>query len=136
MNIYINLTQHSITEEQKVAGAFEPTVSKETVTELLTFNELPSSKELLQRARKLAALAQEECGKKLRELHYSNDVTIYAMIGGAPYFMSHVEAAFKERGVNYAYAFSKRESVEETLPDGTVKKTSVFRHAGWIDKRV
>lgn len=136
MNIYINLTQHSITEEQKVAGACELTTSKNVITELLTFNELPSDRELQQRARALAALAQEECGKKLRELHYNSNVYIYAMIGGAPYFMSHVEAAFKERGVNYAYAFSKRESVEEVLTDGTVKKTSVFRHAGWIDKRV
>lgn len=136
MNIYINLTQHSVTEEQKIAGAFEPTISKETVTELLTFNELPSDRELQQRARALAALAQEECGKKMRELHYNSNIYIYVIIGGAPYFMSHVENAFKERGVNYAYAFSKRESVEEMLPNGTVKKTSVFRHAGWLDKRV
>ena len=56
-----------------------------------------------------------------------------AMIGGAPFFMSALEAALKERGVRAVHAFSRRESGEERLPDGSVRKTQVFRHAGWVE---
>lgn len=31
------------------------------------------------------------------------------------------------------YAFSRRESVETQLPDGSVKKSSVFRHIGFVE---
>ena len=33
------------------------------------------------------------------------------------------------------YAFSVRESVEETLPDGTVHKTACFRHKGFVVRK-
>ena len=35
--------------------------------------------------------------------------------------------------VGIFYAHSERESKEETLPDGSVRKVSVFRHRGWIE---
>ena len=31
------------------------------------------------------------------------------------------------------YAFSKREVVEEQLPDGSVRKTQVFKHLGFVE---
>ncbi len=36
------------------------------------------------------------------------------------------------RGITPLYAFTRRESVEEVLPDGSTRKTAVFRHAGFI----
>lgn len=30
------------------------------------------------------------------------------------------------------YAHSKRESIDEVLEDGTIKKVSIFKHEGWI----
>ena len=54
------------------------------------------------------------------------------MIGGAPWLSEPLERALKREGFRPVYAFSKRISVEETLPDGTVKKTQVFRHEGFV----
>jgi hypothetical protein len=54
------------------------------------------------------------------------------MIGGAPYLMAPLERSLRSVGVYPVYAFSVRESVEQTAPDGTVRKTNVFRHAGFV----
>lgn len=54
------------------------------------------------------------------------------MVGGAPFFMAPLEAALRAVNIIPVYAFSKRESVEEKQPDGSVKKTQVFKHAGFV----
>ena len=46
--------------------------------------------------------------------------------------MSALEKALVDYGVCPYYAFSRRESVEEVQADGSVRKTAVFRHAGFI----
>lgn len=55
------------------------------------------------------------------------------MIGGAPYLMAPLERMLKKSGYRPVYSFSERRSVEETLPDGSVKKTAVFAHVGWVE---
>ena len=60
--------------------------------------------------------------------HGAKDV----MIGGAPWMMSALERALRRNGLQYCYAFSVRESVEKTMPDGSIVKTNVFRHGGFI----
>ena len=114
--IILNLTQHMGTPEQAVV---EPS-DKKMVQELLTFVSAPSKSEMKERAVRLASIAVEagaDC----------------AMVGGAPYFMSTLEAALKEVGVKPLYAFSMRVSVEETDEAGNVVKRNVFRHAGWVE---
>ena len=56
------------------------------------------------------------------------------MIGGAPYLMSALERALKQRGVKPLYAFSLRVS-EDVLDESTgeVKKTLVFKHLGFLE---
>lgn len=56
----------------------------------------------------------------------------YAMIGGPPFLMSTLESSLSVVGVTPCYAFSKRVSVDETQPDGSVKKTAVFKHEDFI----
>lgn len=114
----LNLTQHLSTASQAAAGVFEP-ASKQAVRQLLTFDELPSREEIQSRASTIAEIACHEQAE-------------VAMIGGAPYLMSALESALMFRGIAPVYAFSKRESVEETLEDGSVRKTMVFRHVGFI----
>lgn len=63
---------------------------------------------------------------------YAEEGAESAMIGGAPFLMAPLEGALRTRGVIPLYAFSVRESVEEALPDGSVRKTQVFRHAGFV----
>ena len=115
----LNLTQHAATPDQIAAGVVEP-ADKELVQALITFDELPSAKEVEAKAKALAQMAG-----------YDGYDTV--MIGGAPYFMAPLEKALREQGIKPLYAFSKRESVEEKQADGSVKKIQMFRHAGWVE---
>lgn len=115
----LNLTQHPATSEQLEAGVVEP-FSKEEVQRLLTFESRPCSEIIRARAAELVARAMGEGA-------------VTAMIGGAPFFMGPLERALAEAGVTPYYAFSVRESTE--VPDGAggVRKTMVFRHAGFVE---
>jgi hypothetical protein len=122
----LNLTLHSPTPEQAVAGVTEPVIAPE----LMTFTSLPTPTELAERAAKIAELATEawvECEGDCEQSPFR------AMIGGAPFFMAPLEAALEDAGFRVVYAFSVRESAETVLPDGSVRKTNVFRHVGFID---
>ncbi len=118
----LNLTQHETTKEQIEAGVIEP-ASKGYVKQLLTFEKLPDKQEMEKRAKELAWLAEA----------YKSEGCTKVMIGGAPYFMSTLERILKEHGFIPVYAFSKRECIEEKMPDGSVKKTQVFRHIGFVE---
>ncbi len=117
----LNLTQHNAVSEQMESGVVEPTPEeKAQIKSLLTFEELPTRELLQERAEKLAQMVAEKGYHR-------------ALIGGAPYFMPHLERALKKRGITPLYAFSKRESVERTLPDGSVQKVQVFKHLGFVE---
>lgn len=114
----LNLTQHAATSDQVAVGVFKP-ADKREVQALLTFNEIPSTEEIKERAEKLADIVRKE--------GYAS-----AMIGGAPYLMGALEAELKKRNVTPLYSFTKRESVETVNEKGEVVKTAVFRHVGWV----
>lgn len=118
MNKIINLTQHASTVEQADAGVVEPT-SKSAVKALLDFEQVPTRRDLLDRAVELADMAAASGAKA-------------AMVGGAPFFMVVLERELLNKGVTPLYAFSRRESVERTGADGTTVKTSVFKHVGFV----
>jgi len=116
----LNLTQHSATPEQQKAGVVDlGETQKKELGKLLTFNYIPSKAEMNIRASQIAEIAHEKGANR-------------AMIGGAPFFMSHLEDALRVRGVVPLYAFSKRESREEKTDDGSTRKVSVFRHLGFV----
>lgn len=116
----INLTQHAATPEQTGEGVQDLHADARTaLVAALTFDALPEPGEIASRARAIAALAVEAGATR-------------AMIGGAPYLMGSLAATLKIRGITPLYSFTRRESVEETLPDGSVRKMAVFRHVGWV----
>ena len=115
----INLTQHEATPEQVREGVVE-TRNKEEVRKLLTFEELPTTEEIFRRARRLAEIALYEGAEA-------------AMIGGAPYLMGPLEQELRGVGVIPVYSFTERRVVEESQPDGTVRKVAVFRHQGFVE---
>ena len=120
----LNLTQHPATPEQIEAGVVDlPDSVRPALIGWLTFSQLPSREEIEDRAEALALLADSLLPEE------GNPA---AMIGGAPYLMAPLEVALRNQRIRPLYAFSVRESVEQTLPDGTVRKTSIFRHAGFI----
>ena len=115
----LNLTQHMATPDQVKAGVHEP-VHKDRIQSLLNFVEIPTEMGMKSRAEKLAYYAAE-------------DGYVKAMIGGAPYFMSHLEKALKAKGIIPVYAFSARISTECEQADGSVKKVNTFKHLGFYE---
>lgn len=114
----LNLTQHNTSPAQVEAGVVEPE-DKQTIKNLLTFDELPTQELLTQRASALAQIAiASDCQA--------------VMIGGAPFFMAPLERALCEVGIRPMYAFSLRRSVDQAQPDGSVRKVAVFDHLGFV----
>jgi hypothetical protein len=101
----------------------------------MTFDEIPSPEEISARAEAIAEIAA-----RYDLSDTDDDVTEFfpdsAMIGGALWLMSALESELFSRGVRPFYAFSKRESAEKVLPDGSVQKINVFRHVGFVDATV
>lgn len=123
MNKIINLTQHKAAPDQSAAGVVdleEPYRTK--LKELLTFDVLPTASEIYTIASMIALMAN----KRMPDVKN-------AMIGGAPFLMSSLEFALNTYGIDPLYAFSVRESVQETMPDGSIEKTTVFRHIGFVE---
>lgn len=120
----VNLTQHPATPEQLAAGVVDLPVDERTkLCKLLTFDTLPTFDEIEDVALAIALLANSVVPEVDDQ---------YAMIGGAPWLMSALELALREQRINPIYAFSVRESVEQTQPDGSVRKINVFRHVGFV----
>ena len=112
-----NLTQLKPTPEQVEFNVTDTLVP----SDLLTFDNIPTSTDLKSRAVEVAS--------------YANGFK-QAMIGGAPYFMSYLEQELKNNGVQPLYSFTQRVSVEEVVMDENLnlitKKTSVFKHIGFV----
>jgi hypothetical protein len=122
----LNLTQHQASTEQVEAGVVDLTgADHEELKELLTFTELPRDGEPEARARAIAEIARRAAG------NVGEGDEVLAMIGGAMWLMAPLERELANAGIAPVYAFSVRESVEETLPDGSVRKTAIFRHRGF-----
>lgn len=126
----LNLTQHSATPEQLEEGVVDLLPNeKAMLISLLTVDEIPSTEEILARCEKIALLAANNGlgGDDSCDPHPQS-----AMIGGAPWMMSSLEHALFGQWIEPVYAFSVRESVDVNMPDGTVRKMSVFKHAGFV----
>ena len=135
----LNLTQHDPTPEQIEAGVTCGDIPNEQALvefrKLLTFDTIPTPTEVRQRAQQIAAYA----AKTTTLVDYGgnsglcvNEPLRFAMIGGAPFLMAPLEEALRRVGITPLYAFSTRESVEQVQADGSVRKTAVFRHVGFV----
>lgn len=117
--IIYNLTQHNLTQDQLDAGVVELNeICQSEIRAYLTFNTIPSKKQIQENARRLVA--------SLLTYHPEAKGGT-ALVGGAPFFMSALEQALKSNGIEAVYAFTQR-IVEEK--DGV--KKSIFKHEGFI----
>lgn len=125
----INLTQHEATPDQKTEGVVDlPAEQRKRLGELLTFEELPGSEEIQQRADAIVALAaMNGLGGDADEDPWPTA----AMVGGAPWLMPALCTTLNATGIKPLFAFSTRESTE-ALIDGQVVKASRFVHRGFI----
>ena len=116
----LNLTQHTSTLDQKEAGVIDIVgESKDRLLACLNFASIPTAGLINRHAAQLAELAEEQG-------------FAFAMIGGAPFFMSALEVALHKKGIAPLYAFSERVS-SETEVNGVVTKVNVFKHVGFIE---
>lgn len=122
-----NATQHTATPEQREQGVVDlPAEERENMAKFLTFEELPNSMQL--RMHSIAVVGHIlAAGAKPGDR---------VMIGGAPFFMEELSHSCREAGLVPVFAFSRRESVEKQMPDGSTVKTAVFRHLGFVEPTV
>ena len=119
----VNLTQHKATPEQVKAGVVDVGADqRKALQQYLTFDQLPDSLALTCTANAIAAF--------VKKVAPNADA---AMIGGAPYLMPPLEKALRKRGVTPLYAFFVRESEEKRMEDGSIVKTAVFKHLGFVE---
>jgi hypothetical protein len=122
-DLIANGTQHPASSEQRDDGVvdLDEEIHKD-LQQLLTFEDIPTSGEMLDRAIQIARLLEQGTSRGISSV----------MIGGAPFFMSTLERVLKARKWRVCYAFSRRESVENVGDDGKVVKSSTFRHLGFV----
>lgn len=133
MTKILNLTQHEATQEQKEAGVIDlPAEMRAELVDALTFTYCPDSTVVRARAERIAQLCSDYWNH-LNANYLSTRTTFFtAMIGGAPYLMAPLERALNAQRIPAVYAFSERVSTETEKADGSIVKTSYFRHAGWV----
>lgn len=118
-----NLTQHDPTPSQVAAGVQPPIPG---AAALLTLNSIEEAYASHARAAALVKLLQDagaEPGARV-------------MVGGAPILMGPLVDKLIEAGFRPLYAFSTREVEETKMPDGSVRKSSVFVHVDFLPARL
>lgn len=126
----INLTQHPASPDQVQAGVVDLTGEvRAELIDALTFDEPPSPLEIIDRAIEVAELAGHN---GLGDDEGDDPLPQQAMIGGALWLMAPLAIELRARGIEPVFAFSVRETVEAVQADGSVRKTAIFRHAGWV----
>ena len=121
----LNLTQHALTAEQWRDGAVEPEADvKEEIQKLITFDRsvIEHPEQIWNRAKALVSLIK-------REYPLVNQ----AVVGRALYFMPALVRELKEAGIQPFFSYTDRVSQETHNPDGSVTKTLVFKHLGWVE---
>lgn len=121
----LNITQHTATKEQAEDGVVEPSQEiKAQIQKLITFDKTVMSEpeQIWNRAKALVALIKRE----YPEIHK-------VMIGGALYFMPALTRELKEHGYEVFFSYTDRVSVETHNADGSVTKTLIFKHLGFVE---
>jgi hypothetical protein len=120
----LNLTQHLSTEEQKAEGVIDlPLNLRVELNKLLTFATLEDALKAHDRAQEIFDFLDE---------NYNWEGIDGAMIGGALFLMHSLVLQLYSRNVQALYAFTTREVVTIQNEDGSVTKTAVFKHAGFV----
>lgn len=118
----LNLTQHQPTAAQTQAGVY--CLPDETeLHRLLTFATAPNAEEIYERAQAITQLALASKAK-------------YVLLGGAPFLMAPLEQSLLKQHITPLYSFSIRQTKEEVLPNGSIKKIQIFDHQTFINNHL
>lgn len=135
MSGILNLTQHAASADQVAAGVIDiGAEDRADLAALLTFDACPTLADVIARAERIAAIAAYADERTLCDEDSQDGMVRWdrAMIGGAPWLMRPLADALRAEGIEPLFAFSLRESVDSVQPDSSIRKTAVFRHAGWV----
>lgn len=126
----LNLTKHCATPEQVADGVIEPsTETKEQILRLLTFDKIPTQKEIDNRANAIANIM-------VKESDLMGGSVNAVMIGGAPYLMSILERVLIARDITPLYSFMQMVVVAEGgRPYGFVRE-STYKHVVFVSVRL
>ena len=149
-SVILNLTQHNASKEQIEAGVIDlPSEYKNKLVKLLTFDDVPDQKEILDRANGIYGLVIDFClnnnspiREEVEELLdekglvdetlFKDNFNLGFMIGGALWLMKPLIEELAYIGTPM-FAFSKRITEEIKEPDGSIKKIAVFKHLGFVE---
>ena len=146
--IVFNATQHLATPDQQQVGVVN--LEGELLEQLkstLTFEATYTKEDLVKAAGKVECILWRAwniyCFKLSKNIHPQDEIGLEncwyhtpkkCMIGGMPSFMPILEKVLKEAGWEIGYACSERVSVDQHMPDGSVRKVNSFKHVGfyWV----
>ena len=120
----LNITQHTATKEQVEDGVIDPAQEvKVQIQKLITFDQsvMKEPEQLWNRAKALVGLVKRTYPEINR-----------VMVGGALYFMPALVKELKEQGFEVFFSYTDRVSSEVHNADGSVTKTLVFKHLGFV----
>jgi hypothetical protein len=137
----LNLTQHKATADQRSAGVIDiPTQFEAELVSLLTFRSISETakSEIDKRVNGLVRLVVSVASAIDNTLPIDpeigfNPIIGAVMLGGPLFLMGPLAVAIEEAGYQPLFAFSRRESEEQTLSDGSVRKIQVFKHLGFVE---
>ena len=153
----INLTNHRATAEQREAGVRDVS-DVDHLSNLLTIKVggengfatiSPLNQQVLLESRAAAIISDYVTPvalDKVQEFKLSGDriadynairsaQSVTCMVGGFPPLVEELVRQLRRLGHEPMYALSDRVSVEETLEDGSIRKTQVFKHLGFYPAR-
>jgi hypothetical protein len=112
-----NLTKHDATREQRLLGLTDAgSRFREEIKQLLDFDQLPSSEDLIARATKLADFALlSGCSR--------------AMIGGPSFFVPVIEAHLIMVGIEPVYAFLNESSEKKLRTFGGFVNSMIYERS-------
>lgn len=115
--------------EVPVKGTFKTFHNHQIMIESLSFfSEIPSLKEMKERAEKIADMVvAAEFNAAVIGYHRSGEKAFEGVLTiGAPFFMAHLEQALLKKNILPLYAFEKNKGGEKTLvsPYGQLEETS------------
>ena len=125
----LNLTQHSPTKDQIKAGVVDPDdVNARNRALNVQASDLVGPD--------VAAIIHNRVADLIEiVLQHGIDHPVLdgrVMIGGLPVLTSALAGVLAKIGCEPVYAVTDRVSVESVQPDGSVRKTSEFRHVGFV----
>ena len=125
----LNLTQHSPTEDQIAAGVADPddTVARNRALNVAASDLVgPNVQDIIHN--RIADLVEIVLQHGLDHPVWDGRV----MIGGLPVLTASLAVTLAKIGCSPVYAVTDRVSVESVQADGSVRKTSEFKHVGFV----